>query len=501
LNPFRGTRAERTDTLITLGILVGILLATLAVLLLFAGIIDVLRQFKHPVFLFVAGAILAYLLAPLVHGLQVVVRKRALAVLASYLLLFIALGVLGVLLINPFISEAQSLKDNLANPAVSSLRTFNTFSRDAATAKSSIMNQEKQIAAFGTAGISPATTSALISRLQQEYAALQSSAQPHGQIRIPPSYLRPIAAPLGRLSHEYANAFPVGSAVVLSQLARARADATVVGDDTSSSYAKAVSTPALLLNLQLWLDSHGISIDLHDKFGQALQELSKQVANIVNNALSIALQAGNLLLNTVLILLISIYFLADGERFVQWMVSLTPNSTRPRAEYFVHSLDQILGKYLRTQVVLALMAGTLDSLGAVVLGVPYAVVIFLSSFFLSLVPVIGPVVLPIPPMLIALIFTPLPTPIIYLAWLLLGEQLVTNVVGPRLQGHSLGIHPLEAMAAALIGFPVAGILGAFLAIPFVAFLHVVARSFRETRQTLPKPVQIPHGPDPPAPAA
>jgi predicted PurR-regulated permease PerM len=288
---------------------------------------------------------------------------------------------------------------------------------------------------------------------------------------------------------------------VITQLSRAVSDARTVARDAASAYSNSVSSPILLLNLQLWLDQHGVSINLHDKFGQALQSLSKQVANIVNNALSLALQAGNLLLDTVLILIISIYFLSDGERFVRWLVSRTPASNRARAAFFVQSLDHILGRYLRTQVVLALMAATLDALGAVVLGIPYAVVIFLSSFFLSLVPVIGPVILPFPPMIIALIFTPLPRPAFFAAWLLAGEQLTTNVVGPRLQGHRLGIHPLEAMAAALIGFPLAGILGSFLAIPFVAFLHVVARSFAETRETMPPPMSLPHEPEPPAPAA
>jgi predicted PurR-regulated permease PerM len=502
LNPFRGTRAERLDTLVSLAILVGILAATLAVLFLLAEIIGVLRQYKHVVFLFVAGAILAYLLAPMVRSLQVVVRKRWLAILSSYLVLFIALAILGVLLINPFISQARSLKDNLANPAVSSLRNFNAFKVQASHLETAVARQQSDLSAGSIPSDAAVTaTETQIATLQRGLAALQSSAQPPGQIRIPPSYLQPFNVPLARLASEYPQAFPGGGAAVVNQLSHAATDAKTTARDAATAYSNAVSSPLLLLNLQLWLDQHGVNVNLHDKFGQALQDLSKQVANIVNNALSLALQAGNLLLDTVLILIISIYFLSDGERFVRWLVSLTPSSNRPRAAYFVHSLDSILGRYLRVQVLLALLAATLDAIGAVVLGIPYAVVIFLSSFFLSLVPVIGPVVLPFPPLIISLIFTPLPRPAFFALWLLSGEQLTTNVIGPRLQGHRLGIHPLEAMAAALIGFPLAGILGSFLAIPFVAFLHVVARSFAETRESLPPPMSLPGGPDPPAPAA
>ena len=220
-----------------------------------------------------------------------------------------------------------------------------------------------------------------------------------------------------------------------------------------------------------------IVVDLHDRFSQVLQAVNGQVTLLLNNALSISLQAGNLLLDIVLIFIISIYFVRDGGRFVQWVVSRVPAGSRHEVSRAITSLDQILGSYLRTQILLALLAGIADATGAVVLGIPYAIVIFFSSFLLSLVPVIGPVILPVPPLSIALIFTPLPKPLLYLVWLLMGEQIVTNVIGPRLQAHNLRIHPLEAMAAALIGLPLAGLAGAFFAVPVVAFFHIVIREF------------------------
>jgi predicted PurR-regulated permease PerM len=110
-------------------------------------------------------------------------------------------------------------------------------------------------------------------------------------------------------------------------------------------------------------------------------------------------------------------------------------------------------------------------------------VIFFSSFLLSLIPVLGPIILYIPPFGLALIFSPLPTPLFYLVWLMVGEQFVTNILGPRLQGHNLKIHPLEAMAAALIGLPLAGIPGAFFAVPTMAFLHIVVQEFVRARRS------------------
>jgi predicted PurR-regulated permease PerM len=185
-------------------------------------------------------------------------------------------------------------------------------------------------------------------------------------------------------------------------------------------------------------------------------------------------------------------------------VGLTPSGARPRVRYLVQSLDEILGSYLRTQVLLAAIAATLDASGAVVFGIPYAVVIFFSSFLLSLIPVIGPVILPFPPMIIALVFAPWPKPLLYLPWLLIGEQIATNIIGPRVQGRTVGIHPLEAMAAALVGFPIAGFVGAFFAVPIVSFLHVLVhegiRSAREFDPSLEDPSPAGRAPSGSSPA-
>lgn len=473
----RGTRSQRLDTLISALIVLSVLLIVLGTFVLIGDILGILGRFRQQIFMFVAGAILAYVLAPVAHLVKRVVRKQWVAVAASYILLFLALSILGVLLINPFIAQARSLRSNLQNPAAGSLQNLHTVQKSASRLQSELIDQKNLVVAgLSLSPIQEQKALRDIASLKQQVAVLSSSQQLHGQIRIPPSYITPISTPLNRLAVEYGPEANLGHAVT---------DAGQVASAANTSYQKAVSTPILLLSLQFVLDEHGINVDLRDKFGKALQELSNQVAGIVNNALGIALQAGNLLLNTVLILLISVYFLSDGRRLVQWLISLVPLDSRSQAEYFVTSLDHILGAYLRTQILLALLAGILDAAGALVFGVPYAIVIFFSSFLLSLVPVIGPVVLPIPPMLIALIFTPLPKPIFYLAWLLVGEQLVTNIIGPRLQGHNVGIHPLEAMAAALIGFPLAGFLGAFFAVPIVAFLHVVARSFAHARRAMP----------------
>jgi predicted PurR-regulated permease PerM len=472
----RGSRSERLDYLVTVAIVLGLLLVVLNALTLLGNVLDVLGRFQQQIFLFVIGALIAYLLIPLVGLVQRAVRLRWAAIASSYVLVFLAAILFGVLLLNPFISQAQSLAKNLRNPAAASLQRLQTVRKQTSSIETTVQHQQQRVSrGQSIPRQTEQQTQQAIAALQHDLATLSTSSSPLGQIQIPPSYVTPIQTPVNRLASAYQRATRSAGTTEVQALDQAVAAAKAAASAATTSYDQAAATPILVLSAQTWLDQHGITVNIHNQFGSALQQLSKQLSSILNNALGIALQAGNLLLNTVLVLIISVYFVADGSRFVGWLIGLAPTRSRPRVRYFVNSLNHTLGSYLRTQIVLAALAGTLDSTGALVFGVPYAIVIFFSSFFLSLIPVIGPVVLYIPPMIIALLFTKFPTPLFYLPWLLVGEQLVTNVIGPRLQGHNVGIHPLEAMAAALLGYPLFGILGAFFAVPMVAFLHVVVR--------------------------
>ena len=260
------------------------------------------------------------------------------------------------------------------------------------------------------------------------------------------------------------------------------------------------SSPVAVLELQGWLDDHGLTFDLYAHFGTAIQQLNNQVANILSQAVRIILTAGNLLVNTVLALIISIYFLSDGRRLIRKGIAAAPASQRENAEFFVHSLDRVMGSYLRGELLLAGLAGLLGGVGAWTLGVPYPVLIGVSTFFLSLVPVIGAVILIVPPVAIALLFTSFTTAIILLVYFLVFMQIVTNIIGPRVMGSAVGIHPLEAMAAALVGFPLAGFLGSFFAVPIVGFLHILIKEIHRHFLVAGRRDDLPPGPQASSPS-
>jgi predicted PurR-regulated permease PerM len=473
-----------------------IALLALAVLLAFFAVVQVLvslaGRFSQPILMFVIGAVVAYLLIPAVNFVQRMVRKRWAAILLVYLLVFAVFLTVGTLLFSPFVQQARSLAANLQNPSQASLQGVTAVKAAAARVSSDLSLQQGLV----DSGL-PAST-ADVQTIRTEIAALRSNIDslhqsavvkapvtvpslhggtqaPRARTRIPPSYVEPMRVHADRLDRNYALATATPASFDKAALARAVTEAASTRDAANTGYANAASTSLLLLDLQAWLDDHSIKTDIHQGFGQVTRQLSSQTASIVNNSIGIVLAAGTLFINGILALIISIYFLSDGPRLVRACRNMGPPAYRDNIPFYLASLDKSLSGYIRGQILLAGTAGVLGAGGAWVLGVPYAVLIGLSTFFLSLVPVIGPIILVIPPVVIALVFAPLNTAIILTVYFLGMMQLITNVIGPRVMGSAVGIHPLEAMAAAFIGFPLAGVLGSFFAVPIVGFLHVALR--------------------------
>lgn len=468
----------------------------LAILLAFFAVVQVLvslaARFSQPILMFIIGAIVAYLLIPAVNTMQRMVRQRWAAILLVYLLVFAVFLTVGTLLFSPFVQQARSLAANLQKPSQVSLQGVTAVKAAAGRVASDLTFQQGLV----DSGLPPATGD--VQTIRTEIAALQSNINslqqstvakatasvnplhggtqaPRARTRIPPSYVEPIRTQAAKLNASYAQATATPGSFDKSALARAVTEAASTRDAANATYTTAAGTSLLLLDLQAWLDDHSIKTDIHQGFGQVTRQLSSQTASIVDNSIGIVLAAGTLFVNGILVLIISIYFLSDGPRLVHACRNLGPPAFRENIPFYLTSLDKSLSGYIRGQILLAGAAGLLGAGGAWALGVPYAVLIGLSTFFLSLVPVIGPIILIIPPVLIALVFAPLTTAVILTVYFLVMMQLITNVIGPRVMGSAVGIHPLEAMAAAFIGFPLAGVLGSFFAVPIVGFLHVALR--------------------------
>ncbi|MGH2391551.1 MAG: AI-2E family transporter, partial [Chloroflexota bacterium] len=139
------------------------------------------------------------------------------------------------------------------------------------------------------------------------------------------------------------------------------------------------------------------------------------------------------------------------------------------------TVSTVLGGYLRGQLLMGMTIGTMAGVGTYILGVGYPVLIGVLAGILELVPMLGPWLASMPAIVIAL-FAPKPWPLtLFVAiYFLIIQQLESNVIGPKITGRAVGLHPLAAMMALLVGIELDGILGALFAVPVAGILFVFA---------------------------
>ena len=227
----------------------------------------------------------------------------------------------------------------------------------------------------------------------------------------------------------------------------------------------------------------------------AIDELQSNAQNIATRVLSGAAAAGSLLVTSLLALVLCFFYLKDGPKFLPWVGGLVG----PRAAPHVSAVSQrswvTLSGFIKAQAAVGLVDAVLIGIGLAVLSVPLALPLAVLVFFGAFIPIIGAVVTGILAALVALVTQGPTTALIVIALVLVVQQLEGNVLQPILVGRSMDLHPALVILAVTAGGTIAGITGAFLAVPVIA---VGAVTVRYARQQL---AEVEPGPGSPPAAA
>ena len=168
-----------------------------------------------------------------------------------------------------------------------------------------------------------------------------------------------------------------------------------------------------------------------------------------------------------------LFFLKDGPVIWAWLVRLLPAPARSRAHEAGRRGAVTLAAFTRTQILVALIDAIGIGLGALILGIPLALPLAVLVFLASFIPFVGAVATGAIAVLVALVDQGVGTALIMLGVVLLVQQIEGNVLQPLLLGHAVSLHPVAVLLSVTAGSLSAGIVGALLAVPFVATLNTV----------------------------
>jgi predicted PurR-regulated permease PerM len=198
--------------------------------------------------------------------------------------------------------------------------------------------------------------------------------------------------------------------------------------------------------------------------------------NLVGNALSI-------LLSLFTVLILSFFMMTLGRPFVKRGRSYLPRSLDPDIDAVHDVISRAFGGFVRGQLILSTVYGV--AIAAILLVfslVPgsggqlasYAALAGILGGSIMIIPAIGSILSMVPPILVGAVALPdWPHRIALIVAIWAVNVVVSDVLGPRVMSHSVGINPILSFGALIAGAKLGGILGAFFAAPVLAVLLVV----------------------------
>ena len=171
---------------------------------------------------------------------------------------------------------------------------------------------------------------------------------------------------------------------------------------------------------------------------------------------------------------IAIYFLADWKGLGEGFFRIIPQRWRMEWRRLWQDINHVVRQYLRGDLVVAVIVGTLIGIGVKLVGMDYALLIGLICGVFDLIPYFGPAIGAVPAVLLALTHSPVMALKVVLI-IFVVQQLEGNIISPKLMGESVGLHPLWVVFALLASGEIAGFWGLFLAVPLAAVIRVVIK--------------------------
>lgn len=230
----------------------------------------------------------------------------------------------------------------------------------------------------------------------------------------------------------------------------------------------------IVVDLQRRLEGAGVRADVAALYGAVPGRLAELTGSLAADALAVVAATGAVVFNATLVLIIAFLMLVDGERLWDRFLGLLSEELHSEAELFRQAADRSFGGFLRASLILAVIYGVAQYAILRPLDVPFAGLLSVVAGLVMIIPFFGPVIAAVPVFVATILGAPDRFLWVFLLTMLL-QQVVLNVVGPRVMANVIGIHPLFVFLAILLGAKIAGFWGVLLAMPVAGIVSSFAR--------------------------
>jgi predicted PurR-regulated permease PerM len=209
---------------------------------------------------------------------------------------------------------------------------------------------------------------------------------------------------------------------------------------------------------------------------------AEQVANVATGVIGGVFGVFGTIFNLLLMVIVSVYLLLERERITRALLATIPETVRDQSLELFYAVEHTLIRYLRGQLLLCAIMGVLGAMIMYFTVGEYALPVGAWVAATEIIPVIGAFLGAVPAVAIALLVPGggFGKALLVAFLFLVAQQIEGNLLVPRIQGGSVGVHPLWVLFATLAGTALYGLIGAIFAVPIVAIIAATLRYMRET---------------------
>jgi predicted PurR-regulated permease PerM len=255
-----------------------------------------------------------------------------------------------------------------------------------------------------------------------------------------------------------------------------------------------VQTEAGVASFLTWLASGPLQIDqaqLTDYLNQLSQWVASSKAQLASAAAKAGVGVGHFFAGLAIALIATFFFLAAGDRLWASLLKLVPRHYQVATDRAAGQGWVSLVAYMRAQVLVALVDAVGILIGALALQLPMAWALFALTFVTAFIPVVGAVLAGTVACALALVTHGPVSALIMLAITVVVMEAEGHFLQPILLGRAAKLHPLAVLIGLAVGATIAGIVGALLVIPVLAFFAAFIRALKPEEFAEPLRADLP----------
>jgi predicted PurR-regulated permease PerM len=225
-------------------------------------------------------------------------------------------------------------------------------------------------------------------------------------------------------------------------------------------------------------DDYGVITELEGQAKKLPQKLGTAAGTLTNIGVGVV----NSVFAGVTIMILSIFMVADGRRWVIKALEFQPDERAERLDRALSRISTAVANYVGGALAQATIAGVTSFIVMKILGIPFAAPLAVLVGFADLIPLVGATIAAV---LVAIVTVfadfPLDT-IIWVIWAIVYQQLENTVIQPQIQRRAVDLHPFLVLVSVLFGSTLFGVPGALLAIPGAASVQIALGEWWHFRQ-------------------